>query len=317
MTSAAISNLQPIRILHQAIRVRNQRHRDAVTALPNASQLPIWSMSETPELGLKQLPHAIAAAFDAIMRLENAQVVLLARRRSREIRPGATEIQLVEADEANPLLFAIDSYLESAVRAQDGAWRYVHSALAARGLKQSLRDGVEKFRKGSIVGMSAEIRECIISYWDSTGLRLRDYRVLSQHYGEVTSELRIRLTSGEQPSIFLALPSHPEVRKPGRFRYDDPVVLAYPFCKESFFDLVRWLYRLADAISPGVAPPPVSTLQFITAPLMRNNQFVGYSVGGDGEFAKETGQLVQSQNRGEAPGAAAQFVWRMVNRIPE
>jgi hypothetical protein len=272
-------------------------------------------MSETPELGLLQLPHAIAGAFDAIARLETAQIGLVGRLTGSP-GVGQTAIQLIERDKAFPLVFAIDSYLESAVRMQDGIWHYVKSALGVGTIGGRLNAAATMLAKRTVRGVSDDLRECTLAYWRDGGERLRSYRDLSQHYGVIASDVRVALTSDADPLIYLALPSDPTQRKPSHFHYDDPIVWAYPYCRDTFLQLVRWIYRLADIIAPGAAPPPIRSIVFLSGPPYHRGQFNGYPVGQDGAFAQATNDMVRSQDRPETASGGL-FSFKVVNRVPE
>jgi hypothetical protein len=293
MSVPEVMELTSIRALRHAIRLRHQKHRDAVAALPNASRLPIWSMSMTPELDLLQFPHAVGAAFDALCRLESSQVDLVDRRLSQGTRDPRA-IEMVNRSETYPLTFAIDSYLESAVRAQNGAWHYASKAFGVSDTPESLRDAVKQLRKDGIKGIPTVVASSIVSYWESGGQRLRAYRVLSQHFALVSSDVRLRFAPDGSASIFLALPSDPAVTKPAGLRYDNPVVLALPYCTETFVHLIRWIYELARLIAPDAPRAPQGVVSMLMGPLMVGDQFNGHRVGNRGDVADAIGKLAMN-----------------------
>jgi hypothetical protein len=313
-----VFNLPPICALRQLIRLRHQPHREAVKSLPGSAMLSIWSLAETCELNLFQFPHALAAAFDALCRLEAAQANLAQSRISRgPSKPGQIEM-ILNDEEAYAVNFAIDTFLEAAVRSQDGALGYVSRIFGLKNPPDSLRTAVERLKKASLRGIPAKVCGCIVDYWERGGRQLRDYRVLSQHYGVVTSDLRLYFAADDQPLLYLALPSRPEVQRPAKFIYDSPIVLAFPFCSESFLNLLRWIFTLAELIAPREFTALSGAPHFLTPPLMVDGRFNGYPVGRRGDFAAAVSQLVQQQlvNHGDAVGRSS-FVWQMVNRIPE
>ncbi len=110
----------------------------------------------TPELDLLQFPHAVGAAFDALCRLESGQVDLVERRQSQGPRDPRA-IEMVNRSETYPLIFAIDSYLESVVRAQNGAWHYATKAFGLSNIPESFREAVKQMRKAGIKGMPHEV----------------------------------------------------------------------------------------------------------------------------------------------------------------
>ena len=253
----------------------------------------------TPELDLLQFPHPVGAAFEALCRLESGQVDLVERRLSQGPRDPRA-IEMVNRSETYPLTFAIDSYLESAVRAQNGAWHYATKAFGLSNIPESLREAVKQMRKGSIKGIPQEVSSAIINYWDSGGRRLRAYRVLSQHFALVSSDVRLRFAPDGSAAIFLALPSDPEVTKPADLRYNNPVVLALPYCTESFSKMIQWIYDLARLIAPDSPRTPQGIVSMLMGPLMVGDHFNGHRVGERGEIASAIQKLAMDSDQ-ESP----------------
>lgn len=145
--------------------------------------------------------------------------------------------QTLGDDASLPFQFQIDLFLSSLRRAQDLCVPYISKSLR-QSLPESLNSLVEGL--GSKYRLDAELSSILSSYWQSSGFRVRGYRVLLQHRGQIATDCRVLQQTGGEFRFFCALPNNPEEGAADRLSYEPPVH-AYPFLRDSYFEFVSFL----------------------------------------------------------------------------
>jgi hypothetical protein len=99
------------------------------------------------EGALEQLPHSLAGAAYAMLALARAQNRALARLKKENLTGSTFTDYGLGEDEQDPMVFAVDGFLESARRAQNAVWVYLSKVLKTS-LPQSLADIANKLEQG-------------------------------------------------------------------------------------------------------------------------------------------------------------------------
>ena len=206
---------------------------------------------------LDYLPYALAAAFAAVDLL-GSLLRDLAANPPAHAQHAPTAAQILGSSETEPLAFAVDAFLDAARRAQNSVIPYLTRALRVS-LPASVAQLANELRSGSRQ-LPDPIPEIILSYWQTSGGRLKDYRDLAQHHALVSSEARLAPHDGGQWSVYLALPNNPAARSPAKLRYRDPTVLAYPYCRETLLLLFQFLYEVTYVLCRRLGPRQTCSL---------------------------------------------------------
>lgn len=165
-------------------------------------------------------------------------------------------------DEAQPLTYAVDSYLGAARRAQNSVYVYMSKVLG-KSVPKSLNVVASKLQKTSL-HVPVALRETIVEYWFASGEKLKAYRDLVEHHAIISSDARLVMTSQAKPLIYLTLPNNPEVKTTTLLRYREPVVHAYNYCSESFVELFCFLYKVTYLLARTLGPS--KSLTMVVAP---------------------------------------------------
>jgi hypothetical protein len=190
------------------------------------------------EFTLDQLPYCLGGATEAVVRLNAIQVVIARDHvKSGKLKPQLT---LMFGEEYTyPLGYAVDSYLESARRAQNAMIPYLGKVLG-KSFPSSMADLAAGAAKGKW-SIPEPLHTLILAYWDEHGKALKLYRDLSQHYALVSSDARLTQTADGRVLLYLTLPNNPEERSVRDLSFSDPEVHAYPFCRRNLHGLFKFI----------------------------------------------------------------------------
>lgn len=187
------------------------------------------------QLQLEQLPYCLGATSFALLELHRTTRVTVAR-----LLPGgepAGVIHVISPDLRDRLAFLVDSVLEAARRTQNALLPYL-----SRGLRLSLPSGlgdlVADLQKAKI-SLPVGIRDVLIEYWEKHGLRLKQYRDVSQHHAVISSDVRLFRGSDGSPGIYFVLPRNPEEKSASKLDYEEPSIHVLSYLTAEFFNLMR------------------------------------------------------------------------------
>jgi hypothetical protein len=138
-------------------------------------------------------------------------------------RPG--EVRSIAWDQSFEAHSAIDYFLACGRRTQDLLVEYIGKVLRKQ-LPGSMNDLLKKIEQRELGAMTT----IVIDYWKSHGARLRDYRVLSQHHGQIATDCRFYADPSGALHFFCGLPSNP-AEKAARSLVWEPAVDAYPYLR--------------------------------------------------------------------------------------
>lgn len=99
----------------------------------------------------------------------------------------------------------------------------------------SMNNYVKKTEDSKRSEIENEIFKIIESYWNASGLKVKQYRDVDQHYGPMFKNA-VLLIDGETPNIQLRLPDNPEEQGWKRFTFDKKID-AISFVQDSFLQL--------------------------------------------------------------------------------
>ncbi len=167
----------------------------------------------------------------------------------------------------SPLVSGLIVELSGALAAirvmQNDTWCLIASMCGARDTPSSIRDACAIFLRDSKHGnkrpkwldaFNAETRNLIVSYWDTSGFQLANYRDVDQHH-DVLARGAIFFPEREgQSRLSIQLPDNPEVKARSRFTYTK-VVDALEVAKTGFTGLHDLVERIAE--SRGARPQPI------------------------------------------------------------
>ena len=92
----------------------------------------------------------------------------------------------------------------------------------------SLADAVDKLEK---YRLDSSIKDLIKEYWKKVGKRVKQYRDIDQHYGNIVKHSFLSIMPIEK--LVILLPDNPEDKKPKSFTYKKNID-ALPFFESSF-----------------------------------------------------------------------------------
>jgi len=199
---------------------------------------------------LEVLPYSLAAAQAAFRSFVDLQRAIAGRAVSEGLSPET--ILVLGPGDRDAMSFAVDNFLDAARRTQNAIVPYLSKALRIS-LPMSLADVIKRIDANSIT-VPDPIKRELVEYWSRSGLRLKSYRDLYQHYALLVSEARVFLADDGSPLVYLLLPSNPEVRTPARLVFGSPPVHALTYLRSEFYSLlvfVDWLIKALLRAGPG------------------------------------------------------------------
>jgi hypothetical protein len=223
-------------------------------------------------LELEQLPYNLSGARHALYRIE-----ALLRRLVSDALNGIPDDRShtvgLLAEQALPVAWIADHFLDTARRAQNATTRYIHFTFRVP-LPDSLHGLVanpSKFRHK----IPRSVWNLVVEYWRTHGETLKAYRDLAQHHVIVSSDAWVRGTSGA-PEIHLLLPSNPREPSPGRLQYDSPHVHLSTFCRTAFASLWSFATELTCLLlrHTGIGESTTRSLLRHAMPLGDQSSFV-------------------------------------------
>lgn len=199
---------------------------------------------------LEMLPYAVAAAQHSCLQVVRAQLRVV----DEVFRNEGTllGVFVMSPTQQRELSFAIDTFLESARRAQNALVPYLSRAFEVS-LPSSLSDVANSMEKGKVT-LPASISDILIGYWHTHGKRLKDFRDVSQHHSIVASDARVFVSDDGHRGLRLLLPSNPELKTTSKLVFGEPPVHAVPYVRNqllNFFATAYCLTRLILDLVPG------------------------------------------------------------------
>jgi hypothetical protein len=170
------------------------------------------------------------------------QSAIVAFKGSRENRNTTSELN---ENLRNILGHRLDFFLESACRTQNAIIPYLRRFFPEIQFNKSFRDVVKKLNNG-LISLPKEFSDSILEYWNVSGVRLRDYRDLCQHYSIVSTAAKVVVPETGEPALLFCLPNNPEVDSPAKLLYDDPQVHVQGYVLKEFFNLLEFCYSTLE-----------------------------------------------------------------------
>jgi hypothetical protein len=99
----------------------------------------------------------------------------------------------------------------------------------------SMNDYVKKSKNRKRCDIEEKIFVMVEGYWNKNGLKVKQYRDVDQHYGQMLQNA-VLVKNGESPNIQLRLPDNPKEQSWKRFTFDKKID-AISFVQDSFMQL--------------------------------------------------------------------------------
>lgn len=203
---------------------------------------------------LEQLPHSIAAAAYAALRLARAQEEAVAAiLRREEADPNTIKTFQLDATVHDPAAFAIDNFLDAGRRTQNAMWPYLSKVLRLSMPKSLSR--LTNMLMSNSSRVPKRIAQPIIDYWNCSGRSLKDYRDLGQHHAVVSSDGRITILPDGRAAIYLVLPNNPTEKDTAKLKYLDPRIDALHFVWKSYWDLYALVFEVTHVLLSYTTEP--------------------------------------------------------------
>ncbi|MCW5212691.1 hypothetical protein VU04_07245 [Desulfobulbus sp. TB] len=126
------------------------------------------------------------------------------------------------------------------------------SSIEGISLPSSINDYIKKRKKFRISDEAARI---LLEYWESTGLQLKLYRDIDQHFGALTQRYFMRTKPVSK--ILIQFPDNPEVKSLKRFSYKNNIN-GIEFLENAFTDLAATFDKLAELYGAKSEPHNMS-----------------------------------------------------------
>lgn len=198
------------------------------------------------EYFLEQLPYSLSAAAMALVTLAKSQ--LDAPRCIPDFPRDSNGIGVVLLPDhvKNMMAYPIDNYFDSARRVQNAVNTYISKVLKLS-VPSSMADLVRDAEQNKVI-LPDKIKAIVTKYWELDGLRIKQYRDLSQHFVVVSSDARLfRMPKGPD-YIYIVLPNNPSEKNPALLRYDNPRVDAFNYIFGSYMMLYEYIYVITLAL---------------------------------------------------------------------
>jgi hypothetical protein len=200
---------------------------------------------------LEQLPHALTSAACSLLqtfRAEHRAISNVLQRPDKREEGIVYAFELEEYDR-DAILFAVDSFLEAAARAQNAVTWYLGKTLSLS-LPISFSDVAK-----DVTQLPSQIGLLVQQYWQASGKRLRTYRDLSQHYAVPSTEGRVYVLPSGEARIHVVLPNNPEVKSIAELTYGEPDINAYEYMRNSYVQLYQFLFDMTGHLLKRFPPP--------------------------------------------------------------
>ncbi|MFA5921284.1 MAG: hypothetical protein WC856_08325 [Methylococcaceae bacterium] len=119
-------------------------------------------------------------------------------------------------------------------------------------LPSSINDYIKKKKKYHVSEKSARIMS---DYWNSTGLQLKLYRDVDQHFGALTQ--RYFMQTKPVAKVLIQFPDNPEVKSVRRFAYNNNIN-GIEFLQKAFADITTTFDNLAELYGAKKEPHQMS-----------------------------------------------------------
>jgi len=199
---------------------------------------------------LEMLPYMLMSVQDAVEQCISAQLEVM-EKRSPGMSDGTGHSLLGDSDREK-LSFPVDRFLESGRRCQDALIAYLSMARGI-GLPGSLKKVVERIDAEEI-DLGDAVNKLTSDYWSAHGKRLRDYRVLSQHFAIASSDARMFKSESGPIALYFLLPNNPEVFTAAKLKYEDPHVHAVIYVAVQFEELLSFIYQVTRHLMTSFPP---------------------------------------------------------------
>lgn len=201
-------------------------------------------LDSPPHLKLELLPYAVSEmwhAFTSLVRAAHSIAVELG-----EDIPLLPECFFLSDSDRDLLAYSIDAFMNAGARAQDAVLPYVQSDLKTS-LPHSFRRVATQLSKYRALEHFVPLIE---SYWQTSGQRLRAYRVLMEHHTLVASEAFLARSDTGAVVLHILLPTNPDVESPAKLIYGNPPEHALLFMEQAFTALVRFAESITRPLLP-------------------------------------------------------------------
>lgn len=197
---------------------------------------------------LEHLPYAIRGMETALEEfMLNANHILAAY-----AVQSTSDVALVRPFHRDRLNVLIDLFLDTARRSQNAILPYLRQRYGVN-TPNSINDFMKKVTAHEQLPQRAS--ELILSYWQSHGRKLKDYRDLAQHHAIVASDARIYLAPFGRRVLYLTLPNNPDVKSAAKLAYASPVIHASIYLETEFIAFIRFCHALVlEMLDMSVTP---------------------------------------------------------------
>jgi hypothetical protein len=200
----------------------------------------------------EQLPFSLGGMSYSFFEFVRIQADLAAR-----WTPEAGATRVLSSDEADPLAYLLDAFLDHARRVANGTIPYL-SARYRLSLPSSMRKLAERLE--SDLTLLPNERSILQVYWVKHGLKVRDYRDLAQHHALLASDCRVLRGANGEPAIYLAIPNNPEIKNASMLSYENPTVHAFLFMRRVFYDTITFVHQLSTRLLDPTQPSNVASV---------------------------------------------------------
>ena len=209
----------------------------------------------------EQLVHYLRGACFALGQLERHRII--AAEHFVKMHPDDPKARwLMLEDLPDSMSYCADSFLMFLRRACDAVILYINRCCEKRDMPRSMNDLVKNIQNWNL---DCRIRDALISYWEETGKKVRDYRDLASHHAIVLSNCLMfyHFPSGSV-ALRMLLPDDSSAKSPSQLRYELGVP-AMGFFVDSLFDTVRFVNVVVERLIDLMAPdqPGVRTTRVI------------------------------------------------------
>lgn len=250
---------------------------------------------EVTEAALEQPRHALLSMAFALVSLVIAYEEAVCRIRARvESKPRTVHMLGLNEDEHRPLAFALDGYLSAARRAQNTVWVYLSKILRVS-VPRSLADIIKRI-ESSQSNLPESLQRLIRCYWESSGLRVKQYRDLAEHHAVVSSDSRVTIAPDGQELVYFLLANNPEAKNYSDLRWQDPEVDALTFVFESFCAYRDFVIELVAILAKYTIGPRT---RWATISFKGPVRFSGSLADLDGVQVPSLKKLIQIMNKRE------------------
>lgn len=220
------------------LEVLNSRLRQSLCDEPERQRIQ--------EFSLEQLPYSMSAAAMALVNLAKSQIDAPNSFPDFPRETNGVGIVLLPEHVRNMMGHSIDNYFDAATRVQNSVTTYI-SKLLKLSVPSSMSDMIKKIENKKMI-LPDIINTIIMGYWQSDGLKIRQYRDLAQHFAVVSSDARlIRMPTGLN-YIYIVLPNNPSEKSPINLKYETPRVDAFNYIFSSYMRLYEYIYVVTLAL---------------------------------------------------------------------